>query len=76
MKEYVKIHLLNSTIVTKFQIGEIEKLFKDHEFIRIHRSYFVAKSKITAFSATSVEVNGTTLPIGRSYKKIVEASFS
>ena len=76
LKEYVKIHLPESTIVTKFQIREIEKLLKGAEFIRIHRSYLVAKSKITAYSATTVEVNGIALPIGRSYKKIVESTIS
>jgi two-component system, LytTR family, response regulator len=73
LKEYVKIHLSSSTITTKFQIGEIEKLLTDIELIRIHRSYLVAKSKITAYSTNIVEVNGKELPIGRSYKKIVDS---
>lgn len=72
LKEYVKIHLSGSYIITKFQIGEIEKMLEDIELIRIHRSFLVAKSKITAFSATTVEVNGKELPIGRSYQKVVE----
>ncbi len=76
LKEYVKIHLSASTIVTKFQIGEIEKMLKGIELIRIHRSYLVAKTKITAFSTTTIDVNGTALPIGRSYKKIVDSSIS
>ena len=75
LKEYVKIYLSNSTIITKFQIGEIEKMLEDIELIRIHRSYLVAKSKITAYSSTTVEINGIELPIGRSYKKIVETAF-
>ena len=76
LKEYVKIHLKESSIVTKFQIGEIENFLTDLDLIRIHRSYLVAKSKITAFSASAIEVNGTELPIGRSYKKAVESAFS
>ena len=76
LKDYVKIHLPESTIVTKFQIGEIEKMLADNEMIRIHRSYLIAKSKITAYSSSTVEINGVELPIGRSYKKIVEAAIS
>ena len=76
LKEYVKIHLKESSIVTKFQIGEIENFLSDLDLIRIHRSYLVVKSKITAFSASAIEVNGKELPIGRSYKKAVEAHFS
>ena len=75
LKEYIKIHLSESTIVTKYQIGEIEQLLKEVDLIRIHRSYLVAKSKITAYSSSIVEVNGLELPIGRSYKKTVEESF-
>lgn len=72
LKEYVKIHLSDSSIVTKFQIGEIEKMLNDVELIRIHRSFLAVKSKITAYTSTTVEVNGKALPIGRSYKKVVE----
>lgn len=75
LKEYVKIHLSTSFVVTKFQIGEIEKMLEDIELLRIHRSFLVVKPQVTAFSATTVEVNGKELPIGRSYKKIVEAAF-
>lgn len=74
LKEYIKIHLSASYIVTKFQIGEIEKMLEGIELIRIHRSFLVAKSKITAFSSTTVEIKGKELPIGRSYQKIVEAA--
>ena len=76
LKEYVKIYFKESSMVTKFQIGEIENFLSDLDLIRIHRSYLVAKSKITAFSASAIEVNGKELPIGRSYKKAVESALS
>ncbi len=75
LKEYVKIHLSGSTIITKFQIGEIEKLLSGIEMVRIHRSFLVAKSKVTAYSSSIIEINKTELPIGRSYKKMVQSCF-
>jgi len=43
----------------------LEKLPK--HFIRIHRSTIVNYSRITAFSSKRIEMDGTSLKIGRSY---------
>lgn len=71
LKEYIKVISKDKSILTKFQLGEIEDLLSKNNFLRIHRSFIVAKSKIDAFSATDVEINGIQIPIGRSYKEIV-----
>jgi DNA-binding LytR/AlgR family response regulator len=74
LKEYVRIISRDKSILTKFQLGEIEDLLKKNNFLRIHRSFIVAKNKIDAFSATDVEINGKQIPIGRSYKELVFAA--
>ncbi len=74
LKEYVRIISRDKVILTKFQLGEIEDLLEKNNFLRIHRSFIVAKNKIDAFSATDVEINGKQIPIGRSYKELVIAS--
>lgn len=71
LKEYIKVISKDKTILTKFQLGEIEDVLNKNNFLRIHRSFIVAKNKIDAFSATDVEINGLQIPIGRSYKEIV-----
>ncbi|HEY0611716.1 MAG TPA: LytTR family DNA-binding domain-containing protein [Chitinophaga sp.] len=71
MKEYIRIVTRDKTILTKFQIGQIEELLARNNFLRVHRSFIVAKDKIEAFTATDVEVNGKAIPIGRSYKELV-----
>ncbi len=70
LKEYVRIFLPGRSVVTKMQLGELETLLGSAGFVRIHRSFLVAKSKIDAYSATEVEVGGKTLPIGRSYREV------
>ena len=70
LKEYVRIFLPDRSVVTKMQLGELESLLGDGGFVRIHRSFLVAKSKITAYAATEVEIAGKTLPIGRSYREV------
>ncbi|SEN32167.1 two component transcriptional regulator, LytTR family [Chitinophaga rupis] len=71
MKEYIRIVTRDKTILTKFQLGQIEELLAKNNFLRVHRSFIVAKNKIDAFTATDVEINGAPIPIGRSYKELV-----
>jgi len=73
LKEYIRITTKDKSILTKFQLGQIEEMLAKNGFLRIHRSFLVAKNKIDAFSATDVEINGRQIPIGRSYKELVMA---
>lgn len=68
LKEYVRIVTSNKSIVTKFQLGQIENLLTHQDFVRIHRSFIISIQKIEAFTATDVEINGKLIPIGRGYK--------
>ncbi len=71
LKEYIKIVSPDKSILTKFQLGQTEDLLKNKNFLRIHRSFIVAKDKVDAFSATDIEIQGKLIPIGRSYKEQV-----
>jgi DNA-binding LytR/AlgR family response regulator len=74
LKEYIKIVSPDKSILTKFQLGQTEDLLKNKNFLRIHRSFIVAKDKVDAFSATDIEIRGKLIPIGRSYKEQVYAT--
>jgi len=71
LREYIKISTPGKSILTKFQLGEIEELLSRNNFIRVHRSFIVAKDKISAFTSTEVEINSVQIPIARSYKELV-----
>jgi DNA-binding LytR/AlgR family response regulator len=73
LKEYIRIFTKTKSILTKFQLGQIEELLAKNNFLRVHRSFIVAKDKIEAFSATDIEINGKQIPIGRSYKELVQS---
>ena len=52
-------------------ISLIGKFFEElpHErFLRVHKSFIVNRSKITAFTALDVEIGEMEIPIGRQYK--------
>lgn len=72
LKEYIRIFTRTKTILTKLQLGQIESVLAKNNFIRVHRSFIVAKDKIDAFTAAEIEINGKQIPVGRSYKELVQ----
>lgn len=73
LKEYIRITTRDKSILTKYALADIEETLRQNDFLRIHRSFIVAKDKIDAFSATDIEINGKQIPIGRSYKDYIMA---
>lgn len=73
LKDYVKIVTASQTVVTRFQIGELMVLLQNHGFIRTHKSFIVNSKAVTAFNAQEVEIGKRVLPIGRTYKELVES---
>jgi len=71
-KENIKIVLKERTIITRYSISELEKILPS-DFIRIHRSFIVSKSKIDFFDSLSVEIQGVQIPIGRNYKDYIKS---
>ncbi len=66
-KDYIKIHFEDETLTIKESISSFEKRIDDR-FVRIHRSYIVNKTKITAYTKHDIEINAIEIPIGNSYK--------
>jgi len=72
--DYVKIHLNDQSIVTRETISNIESKIPVIGFIRTHRSFIVAISKITSFTNEYLELGDKMIPISRSYKNEVLAT--
>ena len=72
MGEYCQVFIEGRRIIPKMSIKSFEELLADKDFIRVHKSIIVPLRKVTAFSASTIEINKKKeLPIGRSYKKSV-----
>jgi len=71
IKDYVKVVTKNKTVTTKQKLCYFENLLDDKEFIRIHRSFIIARNKIDAYSSSHIEINNIEIPIGRKYKDSV-----
>lgn len=69
LKDYVKVHLAQETIVTHVGIGQAEKIFPAPHFVRIHRSYIVRKAAIGVIDGNSVTLsNHKVLTLGPNYR--------
>ncbi len=69
MDNYVKINTLDShPLLTKMSIKYLMELLPSRDFLRVHRSFIVAKSQIIAYTKQSIHLReGRTIPVGRSY---------
>lgn len=67
IKDYIRIHLKDSSIMIKHGITAFEEKL-DSRFIRVHRSYIINSTKITAFTKHDLEIGTIEIPIGDFYK--------
>jgi DNA-binding LytR/AlgR family response regulator len=76
LKEYTRLFLSDgSSLMTKTGLSEMEQLLGEDIFLRIHRSFLVAKNRVRAYTALQVILeDGKVLPLGRLYKEQVQMS--
>ncbi|MES2064551.1 MAG: LytTR family DNA-binding domain-containing protein [Bacteroidota bacterium] len=67
-KKYVHIVTISGTHQTRIPLSEIVLRLDRELFIRIHRSFIIAKNKVNSFSALKVNIQQHIIPIGRNYK--------
>lgn len=72
LKDYVRIVTSSGKVLTKDTMTHFEETLPPERFLRVHRSFLVAKDKISAFSADGLEIGKITVPVGRLYKMNVE----
>ena len=71
MGEYIKIYRRSDAmpLITLYGIARLASELPEGQFVRIHRSYIVARSAIEKTSRSEVILaGGTTLPVGATYK--------
>lgn len=76
MSDYVQIHTKTGVVVCKERISHLTEKLEPEGFLRIHRSFLVAKSRISSYSSEQVCIEDQVLPISRSYRQEVKRSLS
>lgn len=71
---YVKLHdTAGHSVLSKMTMTHLLSLLPADEFVRIHRSYVVARARIPSFTKSQVVLSkfNITLPIGKRYADVV-----
>lgn len=69
LKDYTKIITPQKTYLTLSNLKNFLEFLSSEDFIRIHRSYAVAKNKVSALVDNQIKVGNFLLPIGKTFKK-------
>ena len=72
LKDYAIIHAATGKIVIKGSVKSMQQLFPDPQFIRVHKSFIVAKSKIRRIEKNRIIIGDHQIPIGRNYRVDME----
>ncbi len=71
LQDYIKIYTEKQVFVTRETISNIEARLPKRDFLRVHRSFIIAISKIESFTNEYIEINRHSITISRSYRKHV-----
>jgi DNA-binding LytR/AlgR family response regulator len=68
---YCILHCESNKIITQQTMAGFEKLLPSEQFIRIHKSFIVAKAKVQAIESAQLQLETKAIPIGQTYKRIL-----
>ena len=66
---YVKIHTSTRCFLIRCTLNKSIEKFKQPNFIRVHRSFYINLDRIVNFTEQEVTVDQIIVPIGRNYKE-------
>ncbi|MCE7039029.1 LytTR family DNA-binding domain-containing protein [Dyadobacter sp. CY312] len=69
IKDYVLIKTAGQNYISHMTMKYLGKLLPSNIFKRVHRSYFVNVTHITAFETNMIELGNIEIPVGESYKR-------
>lgn len=70
LDDYLKIHIhKQKMVVARMTMKSILEKLPASEFIRVHRSFIIAFSRIESVRNKSITIQGTEIPIGASYEE-------
>ncbi|HPR32536.1 MAG TPA: LytTR family DNA-binding domain-containing protein [Prolixibacteraceae bacterium] len=75
MGDYVRIHLTTQSLITHSTLKNMEKILPPRQFIRIHKSYLIALSKISFLEGSTVKIGNDRLPVGEKYRNDLLSSW-
>lgn len=70
---YTKLFLTDEMMVSHEKISSLETLLPTDNFLRVHKSFIVAKDKIKYIEGNRIIIGSHKIPIGQTYKRKISA---
>ncbi len=71
LKDYSILYTPTDRYIVKGSIGKVMNWLPTNQFLRVHKSYVVAKEHIKSVSTTQVILEGQKIPVGRAYASAI-----
>jgi DNA-binding LytR/AlgR family response regulator len=71
LQNYIAVHTLNKRHITYLTFKSIEESLPQHIFIKVHKSYLVALSKVESIEGNEILIGTHHIPISRTMKEEV-----
>jgi len=68
-KDLTKLYLKHKILIAGFHLKMLEDMLPASLFLRVHRSYMVSLSAITALSGNMIEIGGHQVPVSANFKE-------
>ncbi|MEM8889772.1 MAG: LytTR family DNA-binding domain-containing protein [Bacteroidota bacterium] len=68
MQNYVNIHTLKGKYMTLLTLKDILNKLEGQPFMRVHKSYIIATSKIESVESHELIINSIPIPLSRNYR--------
>ncbi len=69
LRDYIGFHTTGGKLLTLDSMRNLETILPADQFIRIHKSYLINKTKIDFIEKGQVVINNVALPIGNAYRE-------
>ncbi len=73
LKDYAKIHLKSSAkpVVTRISMKQLEDTLPQDKFIRVHKSFIIAREQVTSVRKNSIFIGTMEVPVGDNYREVI-----
>lgn len=76
LDNYLKIHLVEQKpIVARMSMKAMAEKLPENEFVRVHRSYIIPFSRVTAVRNKIIHLGDIEVPVGSNYVEVVQNLF-
>lgn len=72
LKDYTILHTPDKKYVVKGSVKAFEEYLPADFFLRVHKSFIIARDQIKLVHRNKIELSNVSIPIGRSYKEEVD----